>query len=412
MLPSFDFFDQALRGDRFHQTMAELAAESWLATTPVGYAVLDREAIEFFLRSKAVAFPGVEIAQLQGITEGPLWDEVERNIINVNGADHARLRQLVNPAFTPRAADRFRPAMRGFLAELTDRLGERFEAVADLCKPYPSMVIATVLGAPLADAGRLWGWSNLIQRQFTMNLAEERAALEAAVVELNGYLEELIERRRAEPGEDLTTALIHAKQDDGAAARSGEPGRRAGGRAPGDDRLSEVELVNLILDVLIGAVDTTQSQLAHSLRLFAQHPDQWRALAADPSLAPAAVEEALRYEPVTPFTARVVREELSYRDVTFEVGTLLMLSSFNGNRESGDTFDITAPRDGRTLTFGAGIHYCLGANLARAELQEALAYLPSRLPGLALDGEPEYGSVLGIYGLERLPLSRAALARP
>jgi cytochrome P450 len=81
-----------------------------------------------------------------------------------------------------------------------------------------------------------------------------------------------------------------------------------------------------------------------------------------------------------------------------------MLSSFNGNRESGDTFDITARRDGRTLTFGAGIHYCLGANLARAELQEALAFLPGRLPGLALDGEPEYGSVLGIYGLERLPL--------
>jgi cytochrome P450 len=384
MLPSFDFFDQALRGERFHQTMAELAARGWLATTPVGYAVLDREAIEFFLRSKAVAFPGVEIAQLQGITDGPLWDEVERNIINVNGADHARLRQLVNPAFTPRAADRFRPAMRGFLAELTDRLGERFEAVAELCKPYPSMVIATVLGAPLADAGRLWEWSNLIQRQFTMNLAEERAALERAVVELNGYLEELIERRRREPGEDLTTALIHSRD--------------------GDDKLSEVELVNLILDVLIGAVDTTQSQLAHSLRLFAEHPDQWRALAADPSLAPAAVEEALRYEPVTPFTARVVREEIEYRDVTFAPGTLLMLSSFNGNRQAGDDFDITAPRDGRILTFGAGIHYCLGANLARAELQEALAHLPSRLPGLALDGEPDYGSVLGIYGLERLPL--------
>jgi cytochrome P450 len=384
MLPSFDFTDPALRGERFHETMTELAAHGWLATTPVGYAVLDREAIEFFLRSKAVAFPGVEIAQLQGITDGPLWDEVVRNIINVNGADHARLRQLVNPAFTPRAADRFRPAMRGFLAELTNHLAERFEAVAELCKPYPSMVIATVLGAPLADAGRLWEWSNLIQRQFTMNLAEERTALERAVVELNGYLEELIERRRREPGEDLTTALIHARD--------------------GDDRLSEVELVNLILDVLIGAVDTTQSQLAHSLRLFAQHPDQWRALADDPSLAPAAVEEALRYEPVTPFTARVVREEIEYRGVTFAPGTLLMLSSFNGNREAGDDFDITVPRDGRILTFGAGIHYCLGANLARAELQEALAYLPGRLPELALDGEPEYGPVLGIYGLERLPL--------
>jgi len=392
-LPSFDYTDPELKGERFHATMTELGARSWLATAPVGYAVLDREAIEFFLRSKAVAFPGVEIAQLQGITEGPLWDEVERNIINITGTDHARLRQLVNPAFTPRAADRFRPAMRGFVAELVDRVAGsgRCEAVADLCKPYPSMVIATVLGAPLADADRLWEWSNLIQRQFTMNLAEERPVLERAVVELNAYLDELIAARRRDPREDLTSALIAARD--------------------GDDRLSEVELVNLILDVLIGGVDTTQSQLAHALRLLAQHPDQWRALAADPALAPAAVEEALRFEPITPFTARVVREELAYRDVTFPVGTLLLLSSFNGNREPNDAFDITAERNrSRTLTFGAGVHYCLGANLARAELQEALTYLPTRLHDLELDGEPELGSVLGIYGLEKLPLRFAPAA--
>ncbi|MCW3065227.1 MAG: cytochrome, partial [Solirubrobacterales bacterium] len=252
--------------------------------------------------------------------------------------------------------------------------------------------------------------SNLIQRQFTMNLAEERGELERAVVELNAYLEELIAARRLDPGKDLVSALIAAQPDDAAAARSGEPGRRAGGNAAGDDRLSEVELVNLILDVLIGGVDTTQSQLAHALRLLAEHPDQWRALAADPGLAPAAVEEALRYEPITPFTARVVREEIAYREVTFPPGTLLLLSAFNGNRDPAvysapDVFDITADRGGaRPLTFGAGIHYCLGANLAKAELQEALTHLPARLADLELDGEPEFGSVLGIYGMERLPL--------
>jgi cytochrome P450 len=397
-LPSFDYTDPELKGERFHAAMTEAGARGWLATAPAGHAVLDREAIEFFLRSRSVAFPGVEIAQMQGITEGPLWEEVERNIINLGGADHGRLRQLVNPAFTPRAADRFRSAMRAFLAQLVDRFADagRCDAVADLCKPYPSMVIATVLGAPTADADRLWEWSNLIQRQFTMNLAEERGELERAVVELNAYLEELIAARRLDPGEDLTSALIAARD--------------------GDDRLSEVELVNLILDVLIGGVDTTQSQLAHALRLLAQHPDQWRALAADPSLAAAAVEEALRYEPITPFTARVVREEIAYREVTFPPGTLLLLSAFNGNRDPAvysapDVFDITADRGGaRPLTFGAGIHYCLGANLAKAELQEALTYLPSRLADLELDGEPEFGSVLGIYGMERLPLRFRAVS--
>jgi cytochrome P450 len=159
----------------------------------------------------------------------------------------------------------------------------------------------------------------------------------------------------------------------------------------------------------VGGVDTTQSQLAHGLRVFASHPDQWELLASRPELAAAAVEELLRYEPITPFTARLLHEEVEYRDVVFPADTVVMVCSFTGNRDGvGDdpeAFDITADRgDAKPLTFGAGIHYCLGANLARAELQEALSFLPARMQGLALDGEPELGSIHGIYGLERLPL--------
>jgi cytochrome P450 len=117
------------------------------------------------------------------------------------------------------------------------------------------------------------------------------------------------------------------------------------------------------------------------------------------------VEEAIRYEPITPFTARIALEDIDYRDVTFPEGTIVMVSAWNANHEGIEGgFDITAERERKPFTFGAGIHYCLGANLARAELQEALAYLPERMPGLELDGEPEFGSANGIYGLERLPL--------
>ena len=145
------------------------------------------------------------------------------------------------------------------------------------------------------------------------------------------------------------------------------------------------------------------------MRLFAEHPDQWELLARGPELAPAAVEEVLRYEPITPFTARIIVEDVEYRDVTFPEGTIVMVCAFTGNRDGVDgdreAFDITADRGGaKPLTFGAGMHYCLGANLARAELQEALAFLPARMAGLELDGEPELGSIHGIYGLERLPL--------
>jgi cytochrome P450 len=118
----------------------------------------------------------------------------------------------------------------------------------------------------------------------------------------------------------------------------------------------------------------------------------------------------LRFEPITPFTARIAMEDVEYRGVTFPEGTVVLVSAFNGNREPGaydapDRFDITADRgSAKPLTFGAGIHYCLGANLARAELQEALVLLSARWADLALDGEPAYGTIDGIYGLDALPV--------
>jgi cytochrome P450 len=159
--------------------------------------------------------------------------------------------------------------------------------------------------------------------------------------------------------------------------------------------------------VLIGGVDTTQSQLAHTVRLLAEHSDQWQALRADPSLAGAAVEEALRYEPITPFTARIVVEDMEVRGVTFPAGTVVLVASAAANRDGlddPDRFDITRADGGRITTFGAGIHYCLGANLARAELQEAMRFLAARVERIELEGEPVFGSVSGIYGLDSLPI--------
>jgi cytochrome P450 len=390
-----DYLAPDLTGERFHETINALRAETWLATSPLGYFVLDREAAAFFLRTKSATFPGLRIAEMFDVQEGALLEQMRRNILHINGDAHRRLRNLVNPAFTPRAADRWRPAMREFLERLWEPLAgaDRCEFVADFAKPYPSLTIATVMGAPLEDAPRLQEWSNLIQRQFDPpSLMNERDAIERACQEFYEWAGALIERRRDEPGEDLISTLI-------AASNPAHP----------PDQLDDAECMNLVLNVLVGGVDTTQSQLAHGLRVFAAHPDQWELLAERPELAPAAVEELLRFEPITPFTARLLHEEVEYRGVTFPADSVVMVCSFAGNRDGveGDpeAFDIRADRgDAKPLTFGAGIHYCLGANLARAELQEALAFLPERMPGLALDGDAELGSIHGIYGLERLPL--------
>jgi cytochrome P450 len=392
-LPQLDYLAEDLKGERFHEVMNELRARSWLAAAPIGFFVLDREAAAFFLRTKSATFAGMKIAELFGVDEGPLLEQMRRNILHINGGAHRRLRNLVNPAFTLRAADRWRLAMREFLERLWEPLASANECefVGAFAKPYPSLTIATVMGAPLEDAPKLYEWSNLIQRQFDgPSLLNGREAIERACTEFYDWAGKLVERRREDPGDDLISTLISASHD--------------------RDRLSDVECMNLVLNVLVGGVDTTQSQLAQALRLFAAHPEQWELLAARPELAPQAVEETLRYEPITPFTARLLHEEVEYRGVTFPADTVVMVCSFAGNRDGVDgdpeAFDITADRgDAKPLTFGAGIHYCLGANLARAELQEALAFLPARMPGLALDGEPALGSIHGIYGLERLPLS-------
>ena len=388
-LPAFDYLDPTLSGPRFHDTMREIASQSWLASMPLGFVALEREAGEFFLRSRAFTFPGMKIAEIFGIDDGPLWEEIRRNILHINGEDHRRLRGLVNPFFTPRAVERWRPTMRATLEELFEDSG-RTDAVATLCKPYPSRVIATVMGAPIQDAQRLWDWSNWIQRQFGMKVLEERPHIEKAVTEFYDWAAELLTRRRDDPGDDLISTLIAARFE--------------------GDKLDDDELINLVLNVLVGGVDTTQSQLAHALRLFAEHPEQWEQLRERPELTSSAVEEVLRYEPITPFTARIALEDVTYRDVTFPEGTVVLVCAHTGNRdaatyENPDRFDITADRGSpKPLTFGAGPHYCLGANLARAELQEALAFLAPRLRDLTLDGDPEFGSIDGIYGLDALPI--------
>jgi cytochrome P450 len=394
-LPVFDYTEPGLTGEVYHQRLAGVRQQGWLARSPLSYVVLDRESGEFFLRARQTAFPGREIADLFGVTGGRLREMIDANILNLTGDRHRRLRGLVSPAFTPRAADRWRPAMRGFLAGLWRRLGGAAdcEFVTAFAKPYPSLTIAAVLGAPADDAPQLHEWSSWVQRQFDIRaLASEPDRIERAVQELYDYVEALLEKRRSEPSGDLISTLLAAEAE--------------------GDRLSHTECVNLVLDVVAGGVDTTQAQLSHGMRLFASHPEQWAALARDPGLVPAAVSEVLRFEPITPFTARICLEPVEHRGVTFPAGSIVAICAERANRDldGGDEFDISRDAADRLLTFGAGPHFCLGSNLARAELEEALTFLSARMPGLHPAGPVQLGGVEGIYGIESLPLAWSSAA--
>lgn len=393
-LPEVSQTDLTRTGESYHSMMRELRERSWIARLEgAGYLVLGRDAAAHFMRAKEATFPATQMLELQGITEGPLYDYLSRNLLELDGDAHRRLRKLVQPAFTPAAADRQRPAMRTHLASLWDAVSRegKCDIVASFSRPYPSRMIAEVMGAPLEDAPRLERWANMIQGQFDpIRVASEREALESAAAEFHEYAWELLALRREAPGDDLLSELI-AMEAEG-------------------DRLSEQEVVDLASAVLVGGVDTTQAQLAHGIRLFCENPDAWRKLADDPAIAPAAVEEVLRFEPIAPLTLRMLTADAEWEGVSFPIGTIIVAAAVTANREEGavsepERFDILADRArAKPLTFGAGPHFCLGANLARAELVEAFGYLAPRMPGLELDGEVEYASPLGIYGLERLPV--------
>ncbi len=396
-LPRLDLLRPGMYGDRLHRTLGEARAASWLARNDTGVSVLEREAAEFFLRSPALEFPGAALLGLMGITDGPIHRVMARGLLGRSGDDHKRLRRLVTRSFTPRAADRWRPAMREQLAELWDRRGEvgRCEAMATICRPFPARMIALNVGAPIEDAPLLREYSAILQARLdVIALQTRRAEIEDGTAAFEAYVEQLVADHLRTPRDDLVSELLAVEAD--------------------GDRLAPDDVVSLVIGMLGGGIDTTENQLAHGLRLFAAHPEQWRALGDDPSLAGAAADEVLRFEPVSPFTARIVREEVVYRDLVFPVGTVVFVCASTANREAPDDaapgeFDITAARGKeRSLSFGAGPHYCLGAGLAWAELDEAFGFLAPRMRDLRLDGEIGWGSPIGIYDIASLPLAFTA----
>jgi len=378
-----------------HQALEVLAGARelhWLARTPLGYTLSRHDDCVSLLRDRRFHNALSLLRQMNGLAPDEDQDPRRQSILAMEGEDHARLRRLVAPAFTPQSADRLRPFMRQVVGGLVDGFHAegRCEVVADLCEPYPIPIICELLGAPKEDWRRFSAWATDIFRIFNQNLAEDLPLVEAADAELEAYLTDLIAARRAAPRPDLLSDLIAIEES--------------------GDRLSTEELVSLAVAVLMAGTDTTRNQLACALALFAEHPAQWALLAERPELAPRAVEEAMRYLGAVRGTVRFAPEDIVFRDVLFPKGTLVFVSLAGANRDPGsysapETFDITAERGAQQMTFGSGIHHCMGAALARAELQEALTLLARRLPDLAVDGPVEWKpTTFGIWGPARLPL--------
>ena len=391
-IPKVPLIIDQQRSDR-HALLRGIAKDSWLARTDIGYSVLTYESVMGILRDKRWHSATGMIAQLQGITDEAFLGRRQVSILNAEGEVHVRLRRLVAPAFSPRSADRLRPFMRETVNSLLNPFtaSGKAEVVSDICEPYPIPIICELLGAPKEDWRLFSRLASEILLIFSENLSENMSVFLAAQQELETYTKGLIEKRRSVPADDLITDLIAAEE--------------AG------DKLNTEELTMMVDAVIVGGTDTTRNQLGLALALFAEYPEQWALLGKDPSLAQRAVEEVLRFSGAVGGTIRFASEDIEYNGVLFPKGTFMSTSMSTGNYDASvfptpETFDITREPVGQPhLSLGAGIHYCLGASLARAELQEAFTVLSQRMLNLELDGPVVYKpSGIGIFGPASLPV--------
>jgi cytochrome P450 len=379
-------------GQRFAKVLG-LDGEQWLLRDPFGFSVWRYEDTTAILRDKRWHSASARLPELFGVTDERFLAGQQVSILSAEGDMHTRLRRLVAPAFSPRAADRLRPFMREVINGLIDPIAAtgRTDVAIDICEPYPIPIICELLGAPQQDWQLFSRWAGDILEVFSMDMPSKIDLIMRAQDELGEYTRAMIAERRSRPADDLLTDLIAAEE--------------AG------DKLSNDELVMMVNAVIVAGTDTTRNQLGCALGLFAEHPEQWALLAERPELAGRAVEETMRYFGAVRGTGRFASEDIEYRGVTFPSGTFMGIGLAEANRDGSvfaapGAFDITAPAPGSPqVTFGSGIHFCLGAALARAELAEALPILAQRMPDLRLDGPTTWKPEgVAIFGPAHMPV--------
>ncbi|MFE7467326.1 cytochrome P450 [Streptomyces sp. NPDC057499] len=331
--------------------------------------------------SRAAAASHDEPRQSEGQRDG--------GILGMDPPDHTRLRSLVAKAFTVRQVEKLRPQVRELASDLLDAM-EAAGAPADLVDlfalPLPVAVICRMLGVPTEDRPLFRKWSDDALSTSSLTAAEFEASRE----ELRAYMSGLIEQHRRAPRDDLMTALIEARD--------------------GRDRLSELELVDLCVGILVAGHETTASQIPNFVLTLLDHPDQLARLRAEPSLVPNAVEELLRFVPLGSGAGqpRYATEDIEVGGTLVRAGSPVLVAVGAANR---DALRFSAPgvldiaREGNQhLGFGHGVHHCLGAPLARLELQEALSALVTRFPGLRLAADVTWKSEMLVRGPRVMPV--------
>ena len=323
--------------------------------------------------------------------------EVERgahSILNIDPPDHTRLRRLVSKAFTPKMVHGLRPRIQTLADDALDTMAAQGKAdvIGDLAYPLPFTVISEMLGMPDGNRDEVRGWSHTLTKTLDPILTpEEVQAALAAADNMQGHVQDVLAWKREHPADDLLTGLL-AAEDEG-------------------DRLSEVELLDQVLLLYVAGHETTVNLIGNATLALLGHPDQLTRLRSEPDLDAGAIEELLRFDSPVQFSRRITTGDLEVDGTTVPAGSFVLTCLGSANRDearwgpTADELDLARADAGQHMSFGNGIHHCLGSSLARTEAQIALGTLVRRFPDLELAGDAERNNRVVLRGLESLPVT-------
>ena len=368
-----------------------------------GWFVISHEDVKVLLRDKRLSSEVFESAFIQRVIRSaaqglvtPIIDYP--NIVNIDAPDHTRLRKLAAQSFTSRFVQSLTPKIDALVSELLDDVegAAEIEVVGSLAKPLPAIVIAEMLGVPTEERHYFEQWSAALIKYAEMLNADAIHEAVLGDLAMRTYLQDLVDAKRTSPGQDLISALIEAEE--------------------GGDKLDIEELLSLCTILLVAGHETTTRLIGSCLLLLLQHPDQLAEVRSDRSLLKNAIEEALRLEPPVLVLSRLVPETFEYKGYVFKKGQLILLSIAGANRDPKVTLSPEAFNIHREafehLSFGHGIHLCLGMPLARLEAEAALNQLLDRFPDLTLPEQDLVWSASPFFrGLEQLTVRATPLKK-
>ncbi|MCR8546911.1 cytochrome P450 [Salipiger sp. P9] len=372
------------------QAVLDARDAAWCARTPYGLAVLRYDDVQKMLRHPKLRQGSYRWPAHSGVTGGAFARWWEQMLLSQEGSEHARLRRMANPAFSPKLISSLIPKFQALANRLIDGFAEKGECdfIAEFTEPYATGVICDLLGLPFEKWRELADIAGDMGLALAVSYKRDQATVDAATERLFAYAEELVALRRAEPSEDFIGMLVRANAD--------------------TDQLSDQELLDMIVLAIFGGIDTTRNQLGLAMAMFIEHPEQWALLAEQPDLARPAVEEVMRVRPTVTWVTREATETFTYNGTEIPQGTTVHLFSQSAASDPAvfetTDFDITAKRKPH-FGFGGGTHHCLGHFIARGDMTEALKLLAQRLKNPRFNGEVLWLPDSGNTGATAMPIA-------